>query len=96
MQAHSDPVRSLLLALSDSPLMIVGSYATLGVFLVLAARDPLAHGSLIWFTVWSSAVHGGIMACQAMPPVTHGHLMGDVPAPFFVAILLGVPMPRRC
>src|SRR5262245_13648745 len=34
---------------SDYPLMIVGIYATLGVFLILAARDPLAHLSLIWF-----------------------------------------------
>ena len=51
---------------SDYPLMIVGIYATLGVFLLLAARDPLAHRSLIWFTVWSSVVHGGIMAVQAL------------------------------
>jgi len=42
--------------------MILGIYATLGVFLLLAARDPLKHLSLIWFTVWSSVVHGGIMA----------------------------------
>ena len=39
---------------SDYPMMIVGIYATLGVFLILAARDPLAHLSVIWFTVWSS------------------------------------------
>lgn len=79
---------------SDYPLMIVGIYATLGVFLLLAARDPLAHRSLIWFTVWSCVVHGGIMAYQAMTPASHGHLMGDVPALFFVAILLGVLTPR--
>ena len=36
--------------------MIMGIYATLGVFLILAAKDPLAHASLIWFTVWSSIV----------------------------------------
>lgn len=79
---------------SDYPMMIVGVYATLGVFLLLAARDPLKHLSLIWFTVWSSVVHGGIMAVQAMSPVNHGHLMGDVPALFFVAILLGILTPR--
>lgn len=38
---------------SAYPMMIVGIYATLGVFLILAARDPLANLSLIWFTVWS-------------------------------------------
>jgi hypothetical protein len=37
-------------------LTIIGVYATPGVFLRLAARDRRAHGSLIWFTVWSSVV----------------------------------------
>lgn len=31
--------------------MILAIYATLGVFLLRAAREPLAHLSLIWFTV---------------------------------------------
>jgi hypothetical protein len=75
--------------------MILGVYATLGVFLLIAARDPLNHLSLIWFTVWSSLVHGGIMAVQAFrTPAEHGHLYGDVPALLFVAILLGVLTPR--
>lgn len=39
--------------------MILVIYATLGVFLIMASKDPLAHRSLIWFTVWSSVVHGG-------------------------------------
>jgi hypothetical protein len=34
---------------SDYPMMIVGIYATLGVFLIIAARNPLEHLSLIWF-----------------------------------------------
>src|SRR5215475_14851759 len=60
---------------SDYPLMIAGIYATLGVFLILAARDPLEHRSLIWFTVWSSDVHGGIMAVQSVVSPQHvGHL----------------------
>jgi hypothetical protein len=70
-------------------MMIVGVYATLGVFLLLAARKPQAHRSLIWFTVWSSVVHGGIMALQSTPAAHHGHLLGDVPALFLVAIVLG-------
>src|SRR5215831_21396118 len=79
---------------SDYPLMIVGIYATLGVFLILAARDPLAHRSLIWFTVWSSVVHAGIMAVQALAPNSHGHLVGDVPALFIIAIVLALLTPR--
>jgi len=37
---------------SDYPMMIVGIYATRGVFLILAARKPLENLSLIWLTVW--------------------------------------------
>ena len=75
--------------------MILGVYATLGVFLLIASRNPLQHRSLIWFTVWSSAVHAGIMTVQAINmPAEHGHLYGDVPALFLVAIVLAVLMPR--
>lgn len=80
---------------SDYPMMIVGIYAALGVFLILAARDPLANLSLIWFTVWSSAVHGAIMAVQSLTqPAQMGHLAGDVPALFIVAIALALLTPR--
>ncbi|MFZ2062969.1 MAG: DUF6632 domain-containing protein [Candidatus Binatus sp.] len=80
---------------SDYPLMIVGVYATLGVFLLMASRDPLANLSLIWFTVWSSIVHAGIMLVQSFEmPEHHGHLLGDVPALIFVGVLLGVLTPR--
>jgi hypothetical protein len=75
--------------------MILGIYATLGVFLILASRNPLQNRSLIWFTVWSSLVHGGIMAVQAMNmPAEHGHLLGDVPALALVGIVLGILTPR--
>ena len=70
-------------------MMIVGVYATLGVFLLMAARNPQAHRSLIWFAVWSSVVHGAIMAMQSMPAEHRWHLLGDVPALFLVAIVLG-------
>jgi hypothetical protein len=81
---------------SDYFMMIVGIYATLGVFLLLASRDPLANRSLIWFAVWSSVVHGGIMAAQAVnDPMERGHLIGDVPALFIIAIVLAVLMPKR-
>jgi hypothetical protein len=79
----------------DYEQMILGVYATLGVFLLLASRDPLKNRSLIWFTVWSSLVHAGIMAVQAMnAPNEHNHLLGDVPALAVVALVLAVLMPR--
>lgn len=46
-------------------MMIVGIYATLGVFLINAARNPDSTLSLIWFTVRPSAVHAVIMAVQS-------------------------------
>ena len=76
--------------------MIVGIYATLGVFLLIAARAPERHLSLIWFTVWSSVVHGGIMAVQSIVyPMHRGHLSGDVPALFAIAAVLGYLTPRE-
>ena len=76
--------------------MIVGVYATLGVFLLLASNNPLKHASLIWFTVWSSIVHATIMLLQAIfDPTEHGHLYGDIPALYIVAIVLAYLMPRN-
>ena len=76
--------------------MILGVYATLGVFLILASRDPLAHRSLIWFAVWSSIVHGAIMTVQSIVyPEHRGHLYGDVPALLIVAAVLALLTPRR-
>ena len=75
--------------------MIVGLYATLGVFLIIAARDPMKHASLIWFTVWSSIVHAAIMAVQSLVDPRHiGHLWGDVLALIIVAAVLAGLMPR--
>lgn len=75
--------------------MILGVYATLGVFLLIASRNPLANRSLIWFTVWSSIVHAGIMAAQSFAKSENmGHLWGDVAALFVVAIVLALLTPR--
>jgi len=76
-------------------LMILGLYATLGVFLLFASQDPGAHRSLIWFTVWSSVVHALIMAVQAFSDsAERGHLIGDVPALLIIALVLAALAPR--
>ena len=46
--------------------MIIAIYATLGVFLIVAARSPNDHLSLISFAIWSSIVHGAVMAVQSL------------------------------
>jgi hypothetical protein len=76
--------------------MILGVYATLGIFLLFASRKPLAHLSLIWFTVWSSVVHAVVMAAQALANPEHiGHLWGDVLALFLIAAILAFLTPRN-
>jgi hypothetical protein len=76
--------------------MIMGLYIVLGVFLIRAAKDPVKHASLIWFTIWSSIVHGGIMFVQAIVDETErANLLGDVPALFLVAIILWYLMPKK-
>jgi len=80
---------------SDYFMMIVGVYATLGVFLILASRDPSANRSLILFTIASSVVHAAIMAWQSLQMPEHrGHLYGDVPALLLVAVVLFALLPR--
>src|SRR5262245_36087117 len=76
--------------------MIMGVYATLGVFLLLAAKNPLENRSLIWFTVWSSVVHATIMLVQAIrDPTELGHLLGDIPGLYIMAIILALLMPSK-
>ena len=80
---------------SDYFLMIVGVYATLGVFLILASRNPAANASLIMFTIVSSLVHAAIMAWEATRMPEHmGHLTGDVPGLIAVAVVLYLLRPR--
>lgn len=70
--------------------MICAIYAVLGIFLIMASRNPEGHRSLISFTIWSSAAHAAVMAVQALSDSHEmGHLLGDVPALFLVAIVLG-------
>src|SRR5215813_7733605 len=88
---HSGPSHSLPHYLQ----MMLGVYATLGVFLLIASRNPLAHLSLIWFTVWSTVAHAGIMAVQSLVNPEHrGHLVGDVPVLLVEAAVLAVLTPR--
>ena len=73
--------------------MIIGVYAVLGIFLIIASRGPAEHRSLIWFAVWSSLIHGLIMLAQALrDPVERPNLMGDVPALILIAVVLAALM----
>lgn len=80
---------------SEYEQMIIGVYAVLGVFLLIAARKPQEHRSLILFTIWSSIVHGAIMLVQALvDDGERANLVGDIPALFLVAIVLWWLLPK--
>ena len=80
---------------SEYEQMIMGVYAVLGVFLLIAARNPQKHRSLILFTIWSSIVHGAIMLVQALvDDGERANLVGDIPALFLVAIVLWWLLPK--
>lgn len=57
--------------------MMLSLYATLGVFILLAIRNPFANRSLIAFTAWSSLAHAAVMGVQALRNmIQHGELIG--------------------
>src|SRR5881227_2149678 len=62
---------------SPGDAMMLSLYVTLGVFLLLAARNPSANRSLIAFTAWSSFAHAGVMGVQAFRNlIPRGELLG--------------------
>src|SRR5437764_7832069 len=57
--------------------MMFSIYVALGIFLLLAIRNPLASRSLIAFTAWSSFAHAAVMGTQAMRNmISRGELVG--------------------
>ena len=80
---------------SEYLVMIMALYATLGIFLIVAARSPKDHLSLISFAIWSSIVHGGVMAVQSLVELRHvHHLYGDVLVLFGAAAVLAYLCPQ--
>jgi hypothetical protein len=75
----------ILMAKQDPALaMMMSLYVTLGIFLLIASRNPSAHRSLIAFAAWSSLAHAGIMSLQALlNMISRRELMGSA---VFVAI----------
>jgi len=75
--------------------MIIAIYATIGVFSLIAARSPNQHLGLVSFLIWSSVVHGAVMAVQAAQNPMHvHHLYGDVPALLVIAAVLAFLSPQ--
>jgi hypothetical protein len=76
--------------------MMLSVYITLGIFLLLAARDPSANRSLIAFTAWSSLVHAGFMAFQVSQNlIQRSELVGVVVLAIIGVILLVLAPAKR-
>src|SRR5437879_13519201 len=66
--------------------MMLSLYVTLGIFLLLAARNPSANRSLIAFTAWSSFAHAAVMGVQALRTlIARGQLIGGAATIVIVA-----------
>ena len=75
--------------------MMLSLYVTLGIFLLLAARNPSANRSVIAFTAWSSLVHAAFMGTQAfLNMVQRGELWG-VAVLFVIGVALIALAPAR-
>lgn len=75
--------------------MMLSLYVTLGVFLLLAIRDPWANRNLIAFTAWSSLAHAGVMGSQAwLGMIDRGEMIGVVLL-IVIAVLLLALAPRK-
>jgi hypothetical protein len=86
----SAAVYPLVVMLRQEPAlaMMMSLYVTLGIFLVLASRNPSANRSLIAFTAWSSFAHAGVMAVQAFRNmIARGELLGVA-----VFVIIGVAL----
>jgi len=76
--------------------MIVAIYVSLGICLIMGARDPLRNAIIIDFTIISSILHAGVMTYDAI--VQQGemtHLVGDIPILVAMAVVFLIFHPRR-
>jgi hypothetical protein len=88
----------LVFLVRDEPTlqMMLSLYVTLGVFLLLASRNPSAHRSLIAFAAWSSFAHAGTMAVQSIGDVHERlHLLIGVAMFVIIGLALIVVSPAK-
>lgn len=69
--------------------MMMGIYFALGIFLLIAVRNPSAHRSLIAFAAWSSFAHAVVMSALGLEIASErvGFLIGSA-----VLVVIGVAL----
>ena len=75
--------------------MMTSIYVTLGFFLLLAVRNPLANRSLIAFTAWSSLAHAAVMAVQVLRQMIPRKDLGGVAMLAVIGVALIALMPAK-
>jgi hypothetical protein len=75
--------------------MMLSLYATLGIFLLLAVRNPSANRSLIAFTAWSSFAHAALMGMQAFRNLVRREELWGVAALVLIGIALIMLAPGK-
>jgi len=80
----------------DALPMMLSLYVTLGIFLLLAARNPSANRSVIAFAAWSSFAHAAVMAVMAVHLASErGGLLGAAAVFSVIGAALIVMAPAR-
>ena len=80
----------------DTDAMMLSLYFALGIFLLLAVRNPSANRSLIAFTAWSSFAHATVMAVQAFQiPSERGDLLIGVAALVVIGVTVMALAPAK-
>jgi len=79
-----------------SDVMLLSLYVTLGIFLLIAVRNPAAHRSVIAFAAWSSFAHALVMGVQALPNASmRGDLYGSAALVVIGVVLLVLGAAKR-
>ena len=95
LQPQNDNALPLALKAADEAMML-SLYVTLGIFLLLAARDPSAHRSVIAFAAWSSFAHASVMAVMSIQlPTERAELLITAVALSIIGALLIVLAPGK-
>ena len=75
--------------------MIMSIYVTLGIFLLLAVRDPAANRSLIAFAGWANLAHAAVMAAQEYRNVIERRELAGVVVFTIVGVVLVALAPAK-
>ena len=75
--------------------MIMSIYVTMGIFLLLAVRNPAANRTLIAFVGWANIAHAAVMALQEYRHVIEPRELPGIALFFVIGVLLITLLPAR-